>query len=174
MRSFRLATVAVMVAVFGLMTVSAASAQYAQCMVTEFDVDPDSLEGSGEVDGEAEADVEGGTFNIENDFDGQTESGGNPTSFSFSFPEVDEEEDVTITAIYTTPDDQTCQASVTITLVPEDDDDDGDGDGGGDDSNGGLPDTGGTDERAIALGTTLLLIGGGTVFLMRRRNEDTA
>ena len=172
MLRFRLATVAVLVAVFGLVSVSSASAQYAPCSVT-LDVDPNSLEGSGNVDGHATSDVPGNWF-ASNSFNGQTDNGSGDTfDFSFSFPEVDDPTDVTITVTLVRDDQVTCVASETITLNPEDDDDD-DGDDDGDDHNGALPDTGGSDPGVIGAGITLLLLGGGAAFLSRRRNEDTA
>ena len=174
MLKFRLATVAILVAVFGLISVSSASAQYAPCSI-ELDVDPDSLEGAGSVDGEASSDVPG-EWSASNDFNGQTDNGsGNTFNFSFSFPEVDDETEVTISVLLVREDQVTCTASETITLGGEDDDDDGDGDGDGDeDKNGGLPDTGGSNQAAILAGIVLILVGGGTVYLSRRRNEDTA
>jgi len=72
---------------------------------------------------------------------------------------------------------------VTITLLPEgdgdDDDGDGDGDGDGDedgddDDNGGLPDTGGTDQTIVLTGLALLAVGTGVVIMARRRNDGTA
>ena len=176
MLKFRLAAIAVLVAVFGLLSVSSASAQYAPCSI-ELDVDPDELEGEGSVDGEASSDVPG-EWTASNDFNGQTDNGSGDTfNFSFSFPEVDDETEVTITVTLVREDQITCVASETITLQPEDedDDDDGDGDGDGDeDKNGGLPDTGGSDRTTILAGLTLVLVGGGVVYLSRRRNEDTA
>ena len=130
MLKFRLAAIAVLVAVFGLLSVSSASAQYAPCSI-ELDVDPDSLEGAGSVDGEASSDVPG-EWTASNDFNGQTDNGsGNTFNFSFSFPEVDDETEVTITVLLVREDNVTCAASETITLGGEDDDDD-DGDGDGD------------------------------------------
>jgi LPXTG-motif cell wall-anchored protein len=174
MLKFRLAAIAVLVAVFGLVSVSSASAQYAPCSI-ELDVDPDSLEGAGSVDGEASSDVPG-QWSASNDFNGQTDNGSGSTfNFSFSFPEVDEEEEVTISVLLVREDNVTCTASETITLGSEDDDDDGDGDGDGDgDENGGLPNTGGSNQSTILAGIALILVGGGTVYFARRRNEDTA
>jgi LPXTG-motif cell wall-anchored protein len=174
MLKYRLATVAVLVAVFSLFSVSSASAQYAPCSI-ELDVDPDSLEGAGSVDGEASSDVPG-QWSASNDFNGQTDNGsGDEFDFSFSFPEVDDETEVTISVLLVREDNVTCTASETITLGGEDDDDgDGDGDSDGDEENGGLPDTGGSNRTAILAGIALVLAGGGTVFLARRRNEDTA
>ena len=173
MLKFRLATVAVLVAVFGLVSVSSASAQYQPCSI-ELDVDPDSLEGAGSVDGEASSDVPG-QWSASNDFNGQTDNGsGNDFNFSFSFPKVDDETEVTISVLLVREDQVTCTASETITLGGEDDDD-GDGDGDGDeDKNGGLPDTRGSNQAAILAGIALILVGGGTVYLSRRRDEDTA
>jgi LPXTG-motif cell wall-anchored protein len=173
MLKFRLATVAILVAVFGLFSVSSASAQYAPCSI-EFDVDPDSLDDEGDVEGDAESDIPG-EWTASNDLDGQTANGSGDTfNFTFSFPEVDDETEVTITVILVREDQITCEASETITLNEEDDDGDGDGDGGGGDENGGLPDTGGTDRTAILTGIALMAAGGGAVYLARRRNEDTA
>jgi LPXTG-motif cell wall-anchored protein len=175
MLKFRLAAVLVLVAVFGLISVSTASAQYAPCSI-ELDVDPDNLEGAGSVDGEASSDVPG-EWSASNDFNGQTDNGSGDTfNFSFSFPEVDDETEVTISVLLVREDNVTCTASETITLSGEDDDDDdGDGDGDGDeDKNGGLPDTGGSDRTTILAGLTLVLVGGGVVYLSRRRNADTA
>jgi LPXTG-motif cell wall-anchored protein len=176
MLKLRLAAVALLVAVFGLISVSSASAQYAPCSI-ELDVDPDSLEGAGSVDGEASSDVPG-EWSASNDFNGQTANGsGNTFNFSFSFPEVDDETEVTISVLLVREDNVTCTASETITLGGEDDDDDDDGDGDGDgdeDKSGGLPDTGGSDRTTILAGLTLVLIGGGVVYLVRRRTEDTA
>ncbi len=170
MLKFRLATVAVLVAVFGLVSVSSASAQYGACSI-ELDVEPDSLEGAGSVDGEASSDVPG-NWSASNDFNGQTDGGsGDEFDFSFSFPEVDDETDVTITVTLVTENQVTCTASETITLGSEDDDD---GDGDGDDKNGGLPDTGGSDRTTILAGLAMVVVGGGVVYLARRRNEDTA
>lgn len=164
MLRFRLAAVSVLVAVFGLVSVSSASAQYAPCSV-DLDVDEDSFSG------QAESSLDGGTFDIFNDYNGETDSGGNPTNFNFSSPDDDEDE-VTITAVYTIVGGPSCQSSVTIEL---DEDEDGDGDGDGDeDKSGGLPDTGGSNQTAILAGITLVLVGGGAVYLSRRRNEDTA
>lgn len=174
MLKFRLAAIAILVAVFGLISVSSASAQYAPCSI-ELDVDPDELEGAGSVDGEASSDVPG-EWTASNDFNGQTDNGSGDTfDFSFSFPEVDDETEVTITVTLVTEEQITCVASETITLQPEDEDDDDDGDGDGDeDKNGGLPDTGGSDRTTILAGLTLVLVGGSVVYLARRRNEDTA
>ena len=170
MLKFRLAIIAVLVAVFGLVSVSSASAQYAPCSI-ELDVDPDSLEGAGDVEGEASSDVPG-EWSASNDFNGQTDNGsGNTFNFTFSFPEVDDETEVTISVLLVREDRVTCTASETITLQPEDedDDDDGDGDGDGDDKSGGLPDTGGSDRNTILAGLALALVGGSVVYLARRR-----
>jgi LPXTG-motif cell wall-anchored protein len=173
MLKFRLAAVATLVAVFGLVSVSPASAQYAPCSVT-LDVDPNSLEGSGSVDGHATSDLPG-SWTASNDFNGQTDNGSGDTfDFSFSFPKVNHKTDVTISVLLVRDDNVTCEANETITLRPEGDDDDDDDDGDGKDKNGALPDTGGSDQGVIGAGLTLLLIGGGALFLSRRRNEDTA
>jgi LPXTG-motif cell wall-anchored protein len=165
MLKLRLATIAILVAVFGLVSVSSASAQYAPCSV-DLDVDEDSFSG------QAESSLDGGTFEIFNDYNGETDSGGNPTNFNFSSPD-DEEDEVTITAVYTIVGGPSCQSSVTIEL-DEDEDGDGDGDGDGDeDKSGGLPDTGGSNQTVILAGVALILVGGGTIYLARRRNEDT-
>jgi LPXTG-motif cell wall-anchored protein len=169
MLKFRLATVAILVAVFGLVSVSSASAQYAPCSI-DFDVDPDSLDDEGDVEGDAESDIPG-EWTASNDFDGQTANGSGDTfNFTFSFPEVDDETEVTITVVLVRDDQITCEASETITWNEEDDD----GDGDGDDENGGLPDTGGSDRTAILAGIALMAVGGGAIYLARRRNEDTA
>ena len=68
----------------------------------------------------------------------------------------------------------TCTASETITVDEEDDDDDGDDDDDDDDKSGGLPDTGGSNAGVIGAGITLLVLGGGVLYLSRRRNEGTA
>ena len=74
MLKLRLAAIAILVAGFGLVSVSPASAQYAPCSI-DFDVDPDTLdEDGGDVDGEAESDVPG-EWSASNDFDGQTANG---------------------------------------------------------------------------------------------------
>jgi LPXTG-motif cell wall-anchored protein len=173
MLKFRFATVAILVAIFGLVSVSPASAQYAPCAI-EFDVDPDSLDDEGDVEGDAESDIPG-EWTASNDFDGQTANGsGNDFTFTFSFPEVDDETEVTISVVLVREDQITCEASETITLNEEGDDDDGDGDGDGDSENGGLPDTGGSDRTAILAGIALMAVGGGAIYLARRRNEDTA
>ena len=173
MLKFRLVAVAILVAVFGLVSVSPASAQYAPCSI-DLDVDPDSLEGAGSVNGEASSDVPG-EWSASNDFNGQTDNGSGSTfNFSFSFPEVDDETDVTITVVLVREDNVTCVATETITLGEEDDDGDGDGDGDGDDKNGSLPDTGGSDRASILAGLTLAFLGGGVIYIARRRNEDTA
>ena len=173
---FRLAAVALLVAVFGLVSMGSASAQYAPCAI-ELDVDPDELEGSGDVDGEAFSDVPG-EWSASNDFNGQSDNGsGNTFNFTFSFPEVDDETDVEITVLLVREDQITCVASETITLLPEDDDDDDDDDSDGDgdkDKDGSLPDTGGSNQGLIGAGVTLVLLGTGAVSLARRRNEDTA
>ena len=170
MLKFRLAAIALLVAVVGLVSVSSASAQYAPCSI-DLDVDPDELDGAGSVDGEASSDVPG-EWSASNDFNGQTDNGsGNTFDFSFSFPEVDDETEVTITVILVREDQVTCEASETITLQPEDEDDDDDGDGDGDDKSGGLPDTGGSDRNTILAGLTLVLVVGSVVYLARRRNE---
>ena len=130
MLKIRLATVAVLVAVFGLVSVSSASAQYAPCSVS-LDVNPISLQGAGDVDVHAESDVPG-NWSASNDFNGQTANGsGNTFDFSFSFPEVDDATDVTISVLLVRDDQVTCDPSATIRLHPEgeDDDDDDDGDG---------------------------------------------
>jgi len=172
MLKLRLAAAAVLVAVFGLLSVSPASAQYAPCSI-DFDVDPDTLdEDGGDVEGEAESDVPG-EWSASNDFDGQTANGsGDEFNFTFSFDDLDDGDEITITVLLVREDQVTCTASETITVVEEDDDDDGDDDD--DDKSGGLPDTGGSDRTAILAGLTLVLVGGGAIFLSRRRNEDTA
>lgn len=172
MLKFRLAAIAVLVAVFGLLSVSSASAQYAPCSI-ELDVDPDELdEDGGDVDGEAESDVPG-EWTASNDFDGQTDNGSGDTfDFTFSFDDLDDVDEITITVTLVTENQVTCVASETIEVVEEDD---GDGDGDGDeDKSGGLPDTGGSDRTTILAGLTLVLVGGGVVYLSRRRTEDTA
>ena len=86
MLKIRLATVAIMVAFFGLVSVSSASAQYAPCSVS-LDVNPINLHGSGDVEVHAESDVPG-NWSASNDFDGQTANGSGDTfDFSFTFPE---------------------------------------------------------------------------------------
>ena len=175
MLKFRLAIVAIMVAVFGLFSVSSASAQYAPCSVS-LDVNPISLHGAGDVDVHAESDVPG-NWSASNDFDGQTANGSGDTfDFSFSFPEVDDATDVTISVLLVRDDQVTCDPSATIRLHPEgdDDDDDGDDDGDGKDHNGALPDTGGPSQTVTGAGIVLLLVGAGAVYIARRRNEETA
>ncbi|MGH3457727.1 LPXTG cell wall anchor domain-containing protein [Aeromicrobium sp.] len=172
MNSLKLAAIAVLVAGFGLLTPSAASADppYGGCVV-ELDVDPDSLDGAGSVEGEAEGTPSGGDMEITNDFNGQDESGDSSTDFTFSFPEVDDDEDVTITAEYEV-DDVDCEDSVTIELEGQDDED---GDGDGDKkSSGDLPDTGGPDSMIIGTGITLMLVGAGVLYFARRRNQEAA
>lgn len=172
MNSLRLAAVAVLVAGFGLLTPSAASAdddEYTQCTI-ELDVDPTSLDGAGSVEGEAEGSPDGGDMEVSNDFNGQEESGVTSVDFEFSFPKVDDDEDVTITAEYTTSEDIECERSVTIELEGEDDED---GNGDGDKkSSGDLPDTGGPDSMVIGTGITLVLVGAGVLYFVRRRNQD--
>ena len=171
MLKFRLAALAILVAGFGLVSVSPVSAQYAPCSI-DFDVDPDTLdEDGGDVDGEAESDVPG-EWSASNDFDGQTANGsGDDFDFTFSFDDLDDDDEITITVLLVRDDQVTCTASETITVGEEDDDDD---DGDDDDKSGGLPDTGGSNAGVIGAGITLLLLGSGVVYLSRRRNEETA
>ena len=57
----------------------------------------------------------------------------------------------------------------------EGDDDDDDGDGKDHkDHNGALPDTGGPSQTVIGAGIILLIAGAGTVYVARRRNEESA
>jgi LPXTG-motif cell wall-anchored protein len=182
MLRFRLSAIAVLVATFGLLSANAAYAQcpYAIPAVT-VDIEPNSLDEAGNVAGTATSDIVCDSWDVFNDFDGQTASGGAGDSFNFvfAFPEVDDDTEITITAVCNLPDDCSGQASDILTLEGDDDgrddDDDGDGDDGDDkDNNGALPDTGGSDQSAILAGIALILAGGGAIFLARRKNEDTA
>jgi hypothetical protein len=173
MLKFKLATIAVFVAVFGLVTMSAASAQYGMCAVT-LDVE---LDEDGTASGEAESDVDCDDWNVFNDENGQTASGsGSSIDFEFDFDDLEDGDEVTITAECDAGQTE-CSASETVEFEDEGDDDgdgDGDEDEDGDDQNGGLPDTGGPVLQVIGSGLTLMLLGIGAVVLARRSREDTA
>jgi LPXTG-motif cell wall-anchored protein len=187
MLKFRLPAVALLVALFGLLSATGAYAQcpYAIPAVT-LDVSPNELEDGGAVTGSATSDIECDSWDVFNDFDGQTASGGAGDSFNFvfDFPEVDDDTDVTITAVCNLPDECSGQASDIVELesdTDDDDDDDGDGDGDGDgeggkdkDTNGVLPDTGAPDQLVIGAGLGLIALGGAVAFVTRRRTDELA
>jgi LPXTG-motif cell wall-anchored protein len=176
MLRLRLATIGVVVAVIGLMSANAA---YAQCdygiPAVTLDVDPDVVHDGGDVEGTATSDTPCDSWDVFNDFDGQTASGsGSSIDFEFSFPDVEDETDVTITAVCHVDECSDGTASETIELVGDPGGKDEDHDGDGKDHNGALPDTGGPDQTVIGAGIILMLAGGGAIYLARRRNEETA